>query len=292
MIAGVCCVMRRTCPCLYVKGSQGQAPHGFNNLEKIVKAKQKALEAELSQTSGGQLEARLTSVQPKSKPFLLLERLVNTRLKGFTAIIVEVEAEVASDTLRCSEYVNWGADAIAIAANIDAIAIPHIHQLSAALSVPIMGADWIIHPLQIAQTAEAGASAVRLVYAVLKKGTAAILRYTQALGLDAIVEVVNLKELEEIATLGVATYGINLSVGLSLPIPGFRQDIAKSLLGNIPFGCYSIVGVSSAEEALEMRLAGADAVYIKQEVLERYEASGNSQETFLQNLRDSLTGDD
>uniref|UniRef100_A0A0D6R5F4 indole-3-glycerol-phosphate synthase n=1 Tax=Araucaria cunninghamii TaxID=56994 RepID=A0A0D6R5F4_ARACU len=281
-----------------VRGQGGQFPN--KKLEGILKAKQRALEAELSQSTPAQLEARLTSVKPKSNPFLLLDQVVAQRLKGFTAIIVEVARSIPSEAPaslaeRCRDYATWGADAIAVRTDeeVTANGILDLSEVSAAVTVPVMRSDWIIHPIQIAQTSESGASAVRLVNSVLKKGTPAILRYTQALGLDAIVEVVNLKELEEVATLGISAYGINLSVGLSLPIPGFRQDIAKSLVGNLPFGSYSIVqGVSSQEEAIEMRLAGADAVYISQDVLERYEASGNSQEQFLQGLRDSLTGDD
>jgi indole-3-glycerol phosphate synthase len=47
-------------------------------------------------------------------------------------------------------------------------------------------------------------------------GTPAILNFAISLGLDAIVEVVNMKELQEVAPLGLPIYGFNLSVGLAV----------------------------------------------------------------------------
>jgi hypothetical protein len=40
-----------------------------------------------------------------------------------------------------------------------------------------------------------------------------------------------LQEVEGLAKAGVVFYGINLSVGLSVAIPGFASDMAHGLLG-------------------------------------------------------------
>lgn len=52
-----------------------------------------------------------------------------------------------------------------------------------------------------------------------------------------------LQEMEGLSKAGVVFYGINLSVGLSVAIPGFASDMAHGLLGEMPFGTISIVGV-------------------------------------------------
>ena len=42
-------------------------------------------------------------------------------------------------------------------------------------------------------------------------------------------------------TQGVVFYAINVSVGLSVAIPGFANKIAHGLLGELPFGAISLV---------------------------------------------------
>lgn len=53
-------------------------------------------------------------------------------------------------------------------------------------------------------------------------------------------------------------------------------------------------GVWSIEEARAMKLQGADAVYVRHEVLQGRGADGKPlvPRTFLENLRDAMTGDD
>ena len=47
-------------------------------------------------------------------------------------------------------------------------------------------------------------------------------------------QVVNKMEVEAMASVGVPFFGINLAVGLSLALPGFKSDITKGLLGALP----------------------------------------------------------
>lgn len=62
-------------------------------------------------------------------------------------------------------------------------------------------------------------------------------------------------------------YGINLGVGLSVAIPGFASQIAHGMLGNMPFGTVSMVGVRSLDEAQRARASGADCLLIKKELM-------------------------
>jgi indole-3-glycerol phosphate synthase len=58
--------------------------------------------------------------------------------------------------------------------------------------------------------------------------------------------VVNLQEVELMSRSGVVFYGINLGVGLSISVPGFASQMAHGLLGQLPFGAISLVGVSAS----------------------------------------------
>ena len=50
----------------------------------------------------------------------------------------------------------------------------------------------------------------------------------------------------ELEHAGVPLYAVNLAVGVSLTMPGIAADIAKGILGNLPFGAQSIAGVRRA----------------------------------------------
>jgi len=58
------------------------------------------------------------------------------------------------------------------------------------------------------------------------------------------------QEMEGLARTGVVFYGINLSVGLSVSVPGFATDMAHGLLGEMPFGTISLVGVLNPGDRL------------------------------------------
>ena len=47
-------------------------------------------------------------------------------------------------------------------------------------------------------------------------------------------QVVNRVEVDALANVGVPFFGVNLAVGLSVALPGFREDITRGLLGALP----------------------------------------------------------
>lgn len=265
-----------------------------NALQAILHTKQRALQSQLSSLqSQQQLQARLTSLPPSSSPQLLLTAL---RTSPSTSIIAEVARFSPTETpqslaTRCKSYVQSGADAIAIRTDEEASSdgLADLMAVCSALQVPVVRADWVIHPLQIAETREAGAAALTLVYAILKNGLPALQSYALSLGLDSIVEIVNLKDLEAVSRQGIFLYGINLSIKLSLPVPGLRQDVAKSLLQQMPDGARSVVGIMSMEEALEMQVAGANALYLRHDVWQGSTQGELRGEAFLKKLRDTLS---
>lgn len=265
-----------------------------NSLQSLLHSKQRALQLQLASFQSFQLQARLTSLPPNPSPRLLLSTL---RLTDHTSVIAEVSRFSPTESpqllaARCRNYVRLGVDAIAIRTDEEASAdgLADLQAACSALQVPVIRRDWFLHPLQIAETREVGAEALTLVYAVLQNGLPALQSYALSLGLDPIVEIVNLKDLEAVSKLGIINmYGINLSIKLSLPVPGLRQDVAKSLLRQLPDGALGIVGIMSIEEALEMKLAGANALYIRHEVWQGSKPGELQDEAFLDKLRDVLS---
>lgn len=55
-----------------------------------------------------------------------------------------------------------------------------------------------------------------------------------------------------------------------MAVPGFAKQMAHGLLGSMPFGAVSLVGVRSLEDARQARLSGADALFVKKEMLEAH----------------------
>lgn len=103
---------------------------------------------------------------------------------------------------------------------------------------------------------------------------------------------VNKTELTRLGDAGVPFFGINLSVGLSLALPGFQTDMAKGLLNNMPFGAITMVGAKSPADARKARLAGADAILLKKEMLVGSGQDAQDVRQMLDQLIDSLNGDD
>ena len=104
------------------------------------------------------------------------------------------------------------------------------------------------------------------------------------------LQVVNNAEVQKLEKLQVPFYAINCSVGLTLAIPSFRQDLAKGLLGNMPFGVVTMVGVKTFKEAVQAKLNGADALLCKQDLLEQLETDNTSVRQFVNGLRYAVSG--
>ena len=103
---------------------------------------------------------------------------------------------------------------------------------------------------------------------------------------------VNRTELSRLGDVGVPFFGINLSVGLSLALPGFQTDMAKGLLNNMPFGAVTLVGAKSPSDAVQARLAGADAILLKKEMLTEKGYSTPAVRQMIQQIKYSMSGDD
>jgi len=121
------------------------------------------------------------------------------------------------------------------------------------------------------------------------RGTPVLSSFAAALGLDCPVEVVNLKEMKAMEPMGVPFYGLNLSVGLSIAIPGFGADVAAGILGELPFGAITMAGARSIDEARKAKMSGADSILVKKELVQGW--IGRERD-LVEALKEATCGDD
>ncbi|THF88887.1 indole-3-glycerol phosphate synthase TrpC [Deinococcus sp. KSM4-11] len=79
----------------------------------------------------------------------------------------------------------------------------------AAVDVPVLRKDFVVHPAMLREAAEWGASAALLMVSVLHEATGAYLEIAHDLGLDALVEVHSEAELDVALACGARIIGVN-----------------------------------------------------------------------------------
>ncbi|MFO7544412.1 MAG: indole-3-glycerol phosphate synthase TrpC [Trueperaceae bacterium] len=87
--------------------------------------------------------------------------------------------------------------------------LEHLGAVTAAVALPAIRKEFVVHPAQVLEAAQAGASAVLLIVAVLGEETSAYLAFARALGLDALVEVHDERELEVALAANADVIGVN-----------------------------------------------------------------------------------
>ncbi len=126
---------------------------------------------------------------------------------------------------------------------------------------PALRKDFILHPLQVAEAAETGASAVLLIVAALGSGLRTLIEAADYIGLDALVEVHGEEELETAVEAGARIVGVN-----SRDLTTFNVDlsVAEALRPKIPGSLATVAesGIQTPADAHRMREAGYDAVLV------------------------------
>ncbi|KAK9833868.1 hypothetical protein WJX74_008352 [Apatococcus lobatus] len=281
-----------------------------NRLATTIKRKQAQLQATLKEMGEEALEEQLQAagefpVTPAHRFATLIECTIPT---GRPVLVFELSRPSPSTTSSqlaemAQRWVSWGADALVVPTDAEVTSTGSADLLAVcrAVSVPVLQRDWILHPLQITDCKAAGAAGLLgIITQVSGRGTAVMSSYAAALGLDAPVEVCNRTDVQAMSQAGVGLFGVNLAVGLSLALPNFATDMAKGLLADLPFGAASLVGIRSFDEALKARLAGADAIFVKNELInpvlaERKPANPYQKygmEGLIERLKDVTCGDD
>ncbi|KAK9812253.1 hypothetical protein WJX73_007889 [Symbiochloris irregularis] len=275
-----------------------------NRLGPLLKKKHAAVNQMLGELGTDTLQERLEeATQMPTQPSHRLAALVQEISMGNTAqprpvLVLEMGRDSPTTTSaelteRAQHYVNCGAHALALqTCNEDGTTnLGDLFAVVRSVRVPVLQSDWFLHPIQVVDAKQAGAAGVLGVIAnITGNSTPLLSSFTAAVGMDAPVEVVNELELHNMEKYQVPFFGINLAVGISLAIPGFRADIADALLGKMPFGVVTIVGIQSIEEGRLARQAGADCLLVKRVMLERVGVKGVR--AMMRELEYACSGDD
>jgi len=213
---------------------------------------------------------------PREPPFAFARAITAARVYGLPAIVMEIGRRRPNTTSAelaelAKMYEGLGVDAIAV--RTDAEDSPQglldLLEVRRAVKIPVLRKELMLHPIQVVEAKEAGAAGViGTITSVLQGGTPTLTSYGAAIGMDCPVEIVNMDEMSKVEKFNVPLYGINLTVGLSVTIPGFTDSVMKGLVDNMPFGALTIVGARTAEEAEVAVRHGADAAFLKWELLQ------------------------
>ncbi|MDZ7703716.1 MAG: indole-3-glycerol phosphate synthase TrpC [Trueperaceae bacterium] len=106
--------------------------------------------------------------------------------------------------------------------------LDHLRAVSRVVSLPLLRKDFVVHPVQLFEAKQAGASAVLLIVAILGRHLRAYVELADALGLDALVEVHDEAELNTALAARASLIGVNNRDLRSLDVD---LDNAPKLIG-------------------------------------------------------------
>jgi indole-3-glycerol phosphate synthase len=165
---------------------------------------------------------------------------------------------------RARSYLEGGAAAVSVLTEPDHFggSPADLQAVRAAVPLPVLRKDFVLHPAQVWQARAWGADAVLLIAAVLDGGLLAdLVRTTAEAGLTALVEVHGEDEVERAAAVGARVIGVN-----NRDLTTFRVDLgtAERIRPMLPPGVVTVAesGVSDPAGAARMAAAGYDAVLV------------------------------
>jgi len=170
---------------------------------------------------------------------------------------------------QARRYTNAGADAISVLTDEkyfggtlrdlwDVVEF----QVTSNRHIPCLRKDFMVHPLQVIEAAEAGARAILIIVRALDDDEIARLHEAATLaGLDALFEIHDEAELARALHHGARLVGVN-----NRNLATFKTDLAFSekIIPQIPKSVLAISesGISTREDAARVRAAGARALLV------------------------------
>jgi indole-3-glycerol phosphate synthase len=218
--------------------------------------------------------SRLDATLPRPPSFAAALR----RADGALAVISEIKRRSpsagdikagASALEQARRYQTAGADALSILTDgkyfggtLDDLRSVTEHFRSAPPARPCLRKDFMMHPIQVLQAREAGASAILIIVRALADDEIRTLfSAAQAAGLDALFEIHQEDELERALRHGAKIIGVN-----NRDLAIFKTDLALSerLIPQFPreVTAVSESGIFTAADAARARAAGAHAVLV------------------------------
>ena len=192
---------------------------------------------------------------------------------GQAAVIAEIKkASPSRGLLRedfnpgqiAMSYEKGGAACLSVLTDIDFFkgADAYLQQARAACRLPVLRKDFIIDPYQVYEARVLGADAVLLIVAALNDAMLLeLLKLTTHLGMDALVEVHDVEELERALAVPAPLLGIN-----NRDLRSFETslDVTLDLLDQIPDDRIVVTesGIHTVDDVALMRSRGVNAFLV------------------------------
>ncbi len=223
---------------------------------------------------------------PASKDFPFKEALSK---KGLSFICEVKKASPSKGVIAedfpysdiAKEYERAGADAVSVLTEPDFFKgnSRYLAEIAKEITIPCLRKDFIISEYQIYEAKILGARAILLICAILNdEELKSYLDLAHSLGLSALVEVHDKKEVERAVNIGAEIIGVN---NRDLKTFDVSLEITKELFKYIPEGKIKVSesGIRSEKDMEFVKKCGADAVLIgeafmrsenKQDLMKRF----------------------
>ena len=218
--------------------------------------------------------AQLDASRPKPPSFTAALRRADGRL----AVIAEIKrrspsagdiAAGASALAQARRYQAAGADALSVLTDEKYFggALDDLREVTAHFRVnlpacPCLRKDFMVHPIQVLQAREAGASAILIIVRALTDAEIAPLHAAATVAsLDVLFEIHDEADLARAVAHGARIVGVN-----NRDLTSFQTDLALSerLIPQFPRGLIAVSesGIFTAADATRARAAGAQAILV------------------------------
>ncbi|MBY0222844.1 MULTISPECIES: indole-3-glycerol phosphate synthase TrpC [Sporosarcina] len=180
-------------------------------------------------------------------------------------------AEGANPVKQAIAYYEAGAACISVLTDNEFFkgSFEDLAAVADVVPIALLCKDFIIHPIQIDQAKSAGASVILLIVAALDDQTlGSLYTYANELGLDVLVEVHSVEELQRALAIDAKIIGVN-----NRDLRTFEVDLAQTELiaEQFPFDeervFISESGIWNPEDAERAAKAGASAVLVGESLM-------------------------
>jgi indole-3-glycerol phosphate synthase len=163
----------------------------------------------------------------------------------------------------------------------------HLREIAASVDVPVLRKDFIVDEYQIREAARIGAAAVLLIVSILTDGELAnFLALADGLGMSALVEAHDEREIDRAVAAGARVIGVN-----NRDLRTFDVDTANSLRlrARVPRGVLFVSesGVAGPDDIRALADARPDAVLIGEAMMRAQDKAA-----FLRALREAASWND
>lgn len=233
-------------------------------LSEIIGLKKKRLAIAKQNRDLGEFKEAASKMRENAKNHRLREALQKNQIN----VIAEIKRSspskgVINDNIDVSKtaqlYEEGGASAISVLTEEDKFqgSLSDLQEVRSAVEIPVLRKDFIFDEFQIYEAAEAGADVVLLIAAMLgdEDLTKLYALAEKDFGLDALVEVHTLEELERVKKIGSKIIGIN-----NRDLHSFKVslDVSRELIKHAPKDALMVAesGLQTREDILQLRELG------------------------------------